>query len=387
MRQMHVDNQIRISQPLFGSEEEEALLRVFRSGSWAGGIEVDLLEHEIAEVIGTDYAIAVSSGTAALEAALAGLGIGRGDEVITTAFSFFATAEAIVRVGATPVFADVDPESLNISPESANNLVSSKTVAILPVHLYGRPCDMDALQGLAKRYGIAIIEDACQSIGASFRGKATGSFGVGCFSFYGSKNITCGEGGIVTTNDADSARRIRLLRQHGVAERAYSHTEVATNWRMTDLQASILREQLKRLPYITLRRQENAAYYLEHFADLPITLPPPNDENFQSVFHQFTIRVPRENRETIMQVLSEAAIQSRIYYPQPLPEVTAISSSTVHCEDDFPESYQASRQVFSIPVHALLNDMEREFVAETIRKVYEYIPPSEFTPPSRVQTK
>ena len=363
---MRMDSPIKISQPLFGAEEEEALLRVFHSGSWAGGAEVDLLEYEMAQVINVNHAIAVSSGTAALEAALAGLGIGRGDEVITTAFSFFATAEAIIRVGALPVFADIEPETLNISPQSVNNLISSRTVAILPVHLYGRPCDMDSLQSLARRHGLAIVEDACQSIGASFRGKATGSFGTGCFSFYGSKNITCGEGGMVTTNDANTAKRIRLLRQHGVAEQAYKHTEVATNWRMTDLQASILRVQLKRLPNITFHRQENAAYFMKQFSDLPILLPLPNDETFQSVFHQFTIQVSPGQREKMMRKLEEANIQSRIYYPEPLPEAPALQFMFSEKKINLPKSYTASRQVFSIPVHAALEEKSKEFIVETV---------------------
>lgn len=360
---------IKISQPLFGNEEREALLRVFHSGSWAGGIEVELLETEMAEKLGVNYAIAVSSGTAALEAALTGLGIGQGDEVITTAFSFFATAEAVLRVGAIPVFADIEPDTLNISPKSVNDLISSKTVAIIPVHLYGRPCNMDALQLIANRNGLAIIEDACQAIGASYNGRSTGSFGVGCFSFYGSKNITSGEGGMVTTNDANTAERIRSLRQHGATFRDYEHTEVATNWRMTDLQAAILREQLKRLEHITSVRQENAAYYIHHFAELPIISPPPNDNCYQSAFHQFTIRVPHESRESIMRNLSQSNIQCRIYYPRPIPELPALINAHNSRKLNVPESAKASQQVISIPVHPVLDRGAREYVAETLRSI------------------
>lgn len=366
MQQMRTAEPIKISQPLFGIEEETALLRVFRSGSWAGGVEVELLEQEMAHALGVNDAIAVSNGTAALEAALTALGIGNGDEVITTAFSFFATAEAIIRVGAVPVFADIEPETLNISPESVSSLISSKTVAILPVHLYGRPCDMGALQVLAIENGLALVEDACQSIGASFKGQPTGTFGVGCFSFYGSKNITCGEGGMVTTNDANTAERIRRLRQHGVTGKAYDHMEVATNWRMTDLQAAILREQLKRLQHITSRRQDNAAYYLNQFADLPIILPPENDNDFQSVFHQFTIRLPPESRESIIRTLASANIQSRVYYPQPIPNTPALHYLKSVRESSIPESHKASRQVLSIPVHPALDEFSIKYIAETL---------------------
>jgi dTDP-4-amino-4,6-dideoxygalactose transaminase len=359
---------VRISQPIFGALEEEALLRVFRSGMWAGGAEVAALENEASSVLGVRHAIAVSSGTSALEAALIGLGIGAGDEVITSAFSFIATAEAIVRVGASPIFADIEPDTLNLSSEAVDALITPRTVAILPVHLYGRPCDMTALGILAERHGLAIVEDACQAIGASFRSRQTGSFGVGCFSFYGSKNITCGEGGMVTTNDDAIAIRIRRLRDHGTDGIAYRHLEVGTNWRMTDLQASLLRVQLTRLGAITTRRRDNAAYYHEQLATTPLRLPPCNDNDYQSVFHQFTIGVGDNKRDAVKDHLDTAGIEARIYYPTAIPEAPYLRNLGLKAgEHELPVSYRAAREVLSIPVHPGLGDSELGVVVEAVR--------------------
>src|SRR5712691_7386398 len=229
---------IPIAHPLLGAEEEDAVLAVLRSGQLTQGERVAAFERRFAELCQVQEAIAVSSGTAALHLALIAHEIGYGDEVITTPFSFAATANAILLVGATPVFVDIDPDTYNIDPVCVEAAITPRTKAILPVHLYGNPCDMQRLEAIARANHLVIIEDACQAHGASIKGKPVGGFGTGCFSFYATKNITTGEGGMVTTNDPVIAERVRLLRSHGQQER-YKHHALGYNLRMTELQGAL----------------------------------------------------------------------------------------------------------------------------------------------------
>src|SRR5579863_8916690 len=237
---------IPIAQPLLGSEESDAILRVLASGQLAQGEHVAAFERRFAEVCHVREAVAVSSGTAALHLALLAHGIGQGDEVITTPFSFAATANVILLVGATPVFVDIERDTYNLDPMLVEATITPRTKAILPVHLYGNPCAMPQLQAIAKTHNIVLIEDACQAHAAAIDGKPVGSFGIGCFSFYPTKNMTTGEGGMITTNDPAVAERLRLLRNHGQKER-YSHTTLGYNLRMTDMQAAIGLVQIEKL--------------------------------------------------------------------------------------------------------------------------------------------
>jgi dTDP-4-amino-4,6-dideoxygalactose transaminase len=355
--------QVPIGRPSVGEEEVEAVSRVIRSGMLTQGKEVAAAEQTYAEVCGTKYAFAVANGTLALELALAAHGVGRGDEVITTPFSFFATASSILRVGATPVFVDIDPRSYCITAEAIEKAITPKTKAIMPVHLYGRIADMKPIMQLAQSKGLAVIEDAAQAVGSSYHGKVAGSFGTGCFSLHGSKNITSGEGGMVTTNDDAIAERLRLLRNHGSAE-LYVHEEASSNFRMTDMQAAMLRVQLDKLEKISLRRQENAAYYDTHITAPGVVLPLPNDTDNVCVYQQYTIRFGPK-RDQIREMLLARGVQNRTFYQVPIHLQSAIGGAA----GSFPIAEAAANEVLSIPVHSELTIEEREYVAKTVNEV------------------
>src|SRR2546427_12587149 len=288
---------IPIALPLLGAEEEAAVLRVLASGQLAQGERVATFEQRFAELCHVHEAVAVSSGTAALHLALLAHNIGPGDEVITTAFSFAATANAILLVGAIPVFVDIEPDTYTLDPILVEAAITSRTKALLPVHLYGHPCDMQHLEQLARTHQLAIIEDACQAHAANIEGKPVGSFGTGCFSFYSTKNMTTGEGGMVTTNDPGIAERVRLLRNHGQTER-YHHTRLGYNLRMTEMQGALGRVQVEKLEHFTEQRIANAAFLTERLrgpVQTPIVRP-----GYRHVYHQYTIRVPEQRDEWVM---------------------------------------------------------------------------------------
>ena len=344
---------IRIASPEVGAAEVAAVRRVVLSGQLAGGPEVERFEGELAERLGVREAVALMNGTVALELALIALGIGRGDEVVTTPLTFFATASSIIRTGATPVLADIDPSSYNVDPGAVLNAITPRTAAIVAVHLYGRPCDMDELRKVTKAHSLALIEDACQAIGAKHRGKSAGSFGTGCFSFYGSKNIMSGEGGAVVTSDARVARRVRMLRNQG-SVRQYVHESVSANFRMTDMQAAVLRVQLDRLDRITARRQANARLY-DRLLDSPaIVRPLPNDAVYESAYHQYTLRVPGGKRRSVRQRLWDRGIETRVYYPRLVHQQPAWSYPL----RAYPNAERACREIVSIPVHTALRRHE-----------------------------
>ena len=307
---------IPIAHPLLGAEEEDAVLAVLRSGQLAQGERVAAFEKRFAELCQVPEAIAVSTGTAALHLALIAHEIGYGDEVITTPFSFAATANAILLVGAVPVFVDIDPETCNIDPSLVEAAITPRTKAILPVHLYGNPCDMGRLQAIAAEHHLVIIEDACQAHAASIDGKPVGSFGTGCFSFYPTKNMTTGEGGMITTSDPLIAERARLLRSHGQKER-YHHVALGFNQRMTELQAAIGLAQLEKLERFTEKRRANAAYLSKHLG--PAVKIPPARDGYRHVYHQYTIRVPQESsRDAWAAQLLKRGIGTAVHYPCPI---------------------------------------------------------------------
>ncbi len=305
---------IPIAHPLLGAEEDAAVLRVLASGQLAQGERVAAFEQRFGELCHVHAAVAVSSGTAALHLALLAHNIGPGDEVITTAFSFAATANAILLVGAIPVFVDIEPDTYTLDPNQVERAISGRTKAIIAVHLYGHPCDMDRLEQLAATYSLVLIEDASQAHAAAVNGRPVGSFGTGCFSFYATKNMTTGEGGMVTTNDPAIAERVRLLRNHG-QEARYYQVALGYNLRMTELQAALGIAQIGKLEYFTQQRIANASFLTGHLMGVvqtPIVRP-----GCRHVYHQYTIRV-LSNRNEWMKQLRAKGIDTTIHYPLPI---------------------------------------------------------------------
>ncbi|HEY1390096.1 MAG TPA: DegT/DnrJ/EryC1/StrS family aminotransferase [Ktedonobacterales bacterium] len=352
---------IPIARPDIGVEEQEAVLRVLASGQLAAGPLVEEFEKRFAEICGVREAVAVSSGTAALHLALLAHGIGPGDEVITSPFSFAATANTIVLVGATPVLVDIDPDTCNIDPALVEAAITPKTKAIMPVHLYGNLAAMDRLLPIIEKHGLILIEDACQAVAATYQGRVAGSFGTGCFSFYATKNVTTGEGGIVTTNDPAIAEQVRLWRSHGQRER-YHHVAIGYNMRMTELQAAIGNEQLKKLDRFTEQRIANAAYLDSQLSDVvktPVVRP-----GYRHVYHQYTIRIP-EARDAFAAALRERGIGSAVHYPCPIHQQPYYRERGMNLS--LPVSEAAAQQVLSIPVYSGLSRDELETVAREVR--------------------
>ncbi len=334
------------------AEVDCAIQRVLDSGQYILGPEVEAFEREMAAYCGTREAVAVASGTDALILSLRALGIGLGDEVITSVYSFFATAEAIVAVGATPVFVDIDPRTYTLDPTLLEAVLTAKTKAIIPVHLYGHPCAMREVMAFARSNRLKVIEDCAQALGAQHQGQRVSSFGdAGALSFYPSKNLAaCGDGGMVVTNDAAVAEQLRLLRNHGSRER-YHHTAVGTNSRLDELQAAILRVKLRHLEAWNDARRRHATSYrdafrrqgLERVVQAPEELP-----ESQSVYSLYTIRV--ERRDELQRALSTAGIATQVAYPSTLAEQPPLQPF-VRSGQSFPQATKASHHVLSLPMY------------------------------------
>ena len=330
---------IPVSQVIVGDEEQRGVLEVLRSGTLAQGEKVAQLEDAFAAAHGVAHAIAVSNGTVALTAALRALGIGPGDEVITTAFSFNATLNAILETGATARFADIR-DDFTVDPDAMAALVNSRTAALLPVHLYGLPADMIAITALAARHGLAIVEDAAQAHGAACQGRSVGTFGIGAFSLYGTKNITCGEGGLVTTDDDEIARTLRLLRNQGMRAR-YDYEMPGYNWRLTDLQAAVAIPQVNRLKEITAARNANAARLTAGLTGTPGLLLPSVPAGRSHVWHQYTVRVTPDapvSREEFCARLTRAGVGHGIYYPKLMHDYPCYQANPRVILDDTPRA-------------------------------------------------
>ena len=357
---------IPVSKPIIEKEEIEAVKRVLESGFLAQGREVENFEKEFASYIGVGYAVAVANGTAALDLALKALGIGEGDEVITTPFTFIATANAILYQRAKPVFADIDPLTFNLDPDAVLELITPRTKAIILVHLYGQPCDMDAFVQIAEDHKLFLIEDCAQAHGAEFRGKKVGKFGdVGVFSFYPTKNMTTGEGGIVVTDRKDIAERIRRLRDHGQSSK-YVHEELGYNFRMTDIAAAMGRVQLKKLDSLNEKRIRNARKLIEGMKGLKSVEPPFVDSRVKHVFNQFVIKA--ENRDYLARKLHEMGIGTAVHYPKPVHH-QPLYRSLGYPENICPNSIEASRIVLSIPVHPALSESEVDYIIQVLRDI------------------
>jgi dTDP-4-amino-4,6-dideoxygalactose transaminase len=340
-----------------------AITRVCDSQRFILGPEVEALERELASRLEVADAIGVSSGTDALLVVMMALGIGPGDEVVTSTYSFFATAGCIARLGATPRLVDIDPGTYNISPDAVRAAITPRTKAILPVHLYGLCADMDPLLAIAEEGGIPVIEDACQAIGATDKGRQSGSMGTaGCFSFFPSKNLGAfGDGGLVTTNDPTLAREVRLLRNHGAEER-YFHQKIGGNFRLDTLQAAILAVKLPHLSRWTALRRENAARYGRLFAKVPVVLPVEPEGRFH-IYNQFVIRVP--HRDQVRAFLTERGISTEIYYPVPF-HMQKCFASLGHSSGDFPEAEAAAASTLALPIYGELTESQQEAVVEAV---------------------
>lgn len=344
-----------------------ALTMVCGTGQFILGPAVTELETAIASYCGAAHAVGCASGSDALLLALMALGVGPGDEVVLPSFTFFATASAVTRLGALPVFADIDPVSFNICPTHVQKLANNRTKAILPVHLFGQCADMEAINATARSVGAVVVEDAAQAIGAEFNGRRAGSIGsIGCFSFYPTKNLgAAGDGGMLTTSEADLADRLNLLRGHGMRPRYY-HSAVGVNSRLDSLQAAVLRVKLHHLERWTRLRQANAARYTEMFVkaglDGVVTLPS-SGRQYRHVWNQYVIRVADGRRDALRQWLTEAKIGTEIYYPLGLHEQDCFRYLGYAPTDLF-ETYRAAREVLALPIFPELTAEEQQVVVD-----------------------
>jgi dTDP-4-amino-4,6-dideoxygalactose transaminase len=356
---------IPIARPQLGPEETAAVAAVLASGELAQGRWVKDFEDAFAAYCGARYAVATSSGTTALHLALLAHGIGPGDDVVTTPFTFVASSNAILYVGARPVFADIEPDTFNIDPQLVERAITPRTRAVLAVDLFGHPADLAGLRALCERRGLVLIEDACQAHGAEVDGSRVGSQGTACFSFYPTKNMTTGEGGMLTTDDAAVAEAARLRRQHG-SRQQYVHEELGFNFRMTNVQAAMGLVQLERLEGFNQNRIANAEYLTQNIRAPQLT-PPVVRPGARHVFHQYTVRVKGGDRDRLRDRLAEHGVESRVYYPVPVHRQPLYADLQLG-EGQFPEAELAAAEVLSLPVHPGLSSEELETVATAVEQ-------------------
>lgn len=349
-------------------EIDMAVAEVFELQGFVDGPKVAALETAIAEYVGSAHAVAVASGTDALLLLLKAIGIQPGDEVVTTAFSFFATAGAIANAGAAPVFVDIDPATFNIDPRQIEARITDRTRAILPVHLYGQCADMDPINHLANQHGLQVVEDAAQSLGARYKHRPAGALSAAAaISFYPTKNLGgAGDGGLVVTGDPDIAAQVRLLRSHG-ADTTYHHRVVGTNSRLDAIQAAVLLVKLKYLDAWNERRRECAAYYNRRFAELPEVVVPAEMPGNHHVYHQYVIRVPR--RDAAIEVFKRRGVGCAVFYPVPLHRQECFSPLGYR-DSDCPHAVGACREVFALPIYP---ELTREQQDEVVAAVTEHL--------------
>lgn len=345
-------------------EVDEAVMQVLTEQQFRGGPVVESFETDLAAFAGSRHAIGVASGTDALYLALRALSLHPGDEVITTPFSFFATAGAIVNAGGIPVFADIEPDTFNISPDRIEALITPKTKCILPVHIFGQCACMDAIAAIAEHHGLPIIEDAAQALGAQYQGRNAGSWGMAtALSFYPTKNLGgAGEGGAILTNDVETAHHVRLLRSHG-AEGAYQHIAFGVNSHLHTLQAAILHVKLRHLAAWNEARRERAAYYNRLLRDLPEITPPGETEESYHVYHQYVIRIPE--RDAAQRLLHEKGVGCSVFYPTPLHKQPCILSH-LNTPAACPEAERACNEVLALPLYPELSAEQQDTVIESL---------------------
>jgi dTDP-4-amino-4,6-dideoxygalactose transaminase len=357
------------------TEVSAAVLAVLASGRYIGGPAVTDFEQQFAAYNGVSECVACNSGTDALFLALRALGIGAGDEVITTPFTFFATTEVISAVGAIPVFVDIDATTFNLDVEKVAAAITAKTKAIMPVHLFGLPVDMTGLMEIAKAHNLAVIEDCAQATGASWENQKVGSIGhIGCFSFYPTKNLGgCGDGGAITTNDPAIATQLRILREHGSKVR-YIHEEIGVNSRLDAIQAVILQIKLRYLDLWNNRRKQIADYYYQHLSQLSDIIVPQEFTSGVGVWNQYTIRISGERRngasgkyrDSVKNQMQEQGVNSMIYYPLPL-HLQPVYKNLGYQPGQLPVSEQASQEVLSLPMFPELEQEQQDKVIDTLK--------------------
>jgi len=360
---------INIAQPQIGKEEIRAVTDVLKSGMLAQGPKVKEFEEKFAKLIGTKFAIATSSGTAALHTALLAAGVGPGDEVITSPFTFIASANSIVYTGAKPVFVDIDEKTYNLDLEKIETAITKKTKALMPVHLYGSACNMTRMMAIARKHKLAVIEDACQAHGAQWRGKYVGSFGIGTFSLYPTKNMTTGEGGMITTNSQEIYEQANLIRTHG-SKIKYYHDILGFNFRLTDIAAAIGIEQLKKLSKFNRTRQKNAAYLTKNLENIPGLITPFVDQKVTHVFHQYTIRITSDfglGRDEVLKKLTEAGIGTAVFYPLPINEQKLYRQ--MGYKPNTPIAAKVAKEVLSLPVYPGLKQGDLEYIVKIFKKI------------------
>ncbi|OXS55990.1 transcriptional regulator [Cohnella sp. CIP 111063] len=349
------------------TEIHTAALGVLDSGSYILGPDVQRFENEIAEYCGTKYAIGVANGTDALLLTLDALGIGPGDEVITTPFTFFATAEVVSQMGATPVFIDIDPKTYNLDVSKIEQAITAKTKAIIPVHIFGQPANMDEILSIASKHSLHVVEDACQAIGSQYKGRPIGSMGAaGCFSFFPTKNLGgYGDGGIIVTNNEQLMSRLRILRAHG-SNPKYYHSMIGYNSRLDPLQAAMLSVKLKYLDGWNAKRKELSLKYNEAFRDLPITCPYAAEDR-KHVYHLYIIQT--EFRNELISHLEKNGVASGIYYPVPLHRQN-VYLELGYEEGSLKEAEEASNRTMALPLYPEMTEEEQQYVIDTVRDFF-----------------
>lgn len=357
---------VSIASPIIEDEEINAVVEVMKSGMIAQGPRVIEFEEKFAEYVGAKYGIATNSGTSALHTALLAAGIGEGDEVITTPFTFAATGNSILYTGARPVFVDVDEDTFTIDPAKIEDAITDKTKAIMPVQLYGQSADMDPIMKIAKEHDLVVIEDAAQAHGAEYKGKKVGCLGdMACFSFYPTKNMTTSEGGMITTNSEEFAENARIYRAHGSPTK-YHHDVLGYNFRMTDIAAAIGLEQLKKIDSFNEKRIENANYLNEGLRDCDLIETPVVSDGYKHVYHQYTIKVCDGKRDEFSDYLLENGIGNGIYYPIPL--YNQVLYTNMGYNQTLPVTDKIVEEVLSIPVHAALTKEDLDLIIKVINE-------------------
>jgi len=362
---------IPIAKPVLGREELEAVRKVFESGILVQGEKVRLFEEEFAKYVNVKDAVAVANGTMALDAALKALKIGPGDEVITSAFSFIASSNCVLYQGAKPVFADIDLRSFNIDASDVAEKITARTRAIIPVHLFGQPAEMDALKDLAEDHEIALVEDAAQAHGAEYKGQKVGGLGdVGCFSFYATKNMSTGEGGMITTNNSELARRARLIRDHGQTEK-YRHVVLGYNYRMTEMCAAVGLVQLRKLEGFIKRRRENAELLTMGIKKITGLTPPYVKNNVRHVFYQYAVRVEDDypmKRNELARNLTKKGVGVAVHYPVPIyeqPFYKTLGYGQVVCS----AVEEVCKRILSLPVHPSVSNEDIAYIVDVLQKI------------------
>ncbi|MDR1722042.1 MAG: DegT/DnrJ/EryC1/StrS family aminotransferase [Methanobrevibacter sp.] len=367
---------IPIASPIIDDEEIEEVVKVLKSGFIAQGPKVEEFEKEFAEYVGSEYAIATSSGTTALHTALLAGGIGQGDEVITTAFSFVATGNSILYTGAKAVFADIDNDTYTLDADSVENVITDKTKAIMPVQLYGQPADMDGIMKIAKRNDLIVVEDAAQAHGSIYKkegspfdGKKVGNIGdMACFSFYPTKNMTTGEGGIITTNNEDFMNLSKKIRAHGEKER-YKHFILGYNFRMTDIAAAIGIAQLKKIEDFNKKRIANAKYLNKELANVKGIKTPKNQGNSIHVYHQYTIAIENGDRDEWVKFINDNGVGTGIHYPIPIYKQELYEN--LGYKDYCPVTEEMANKVVSLPIHPRVTKEDLKTIVDVLIKASE----------------